>query len=83
MTHRLRMLGNLSAPDLLSLNPAVAGMDFVVLEQIDTVVLLLGLLFYPNDPAVQGLTRKWVDMRTTSEVDAVAVASLNNAAVGP
>lgn len=32
MRHRLRMLGNLSAPDLLSLNPAVAGMGFVVLE---------------------------------------------------
>ena len=32
MRYRLRMLGNLSAPGLLSLNPAVAGMDFVVLE---------------------------------------------------
>lgn len=46
------------------------------------MVLLLGLLFYSNDPVVQGLTRK-LDMRTTSEVDAAAVANLNNAAVGP
>jgi hypothetical protein len=77
------MLGNLSAPDLLSLNPAVAGMGFVVLEWIDNVALLLGLLFYSNDPVVQGLTRKMVDMRATSEADAAAVANLNNAAVGP
>jgi len=47
------------------------------------VVLLLGLLFYSNDPAVQGLTRRLVDMRTTSEVDAAAVANLNSAAAGP
>lgn len=47
------------------------------------MVLLLGLLFYSNDPVVQGLTRKLVDMWTTSEVDAAAVANLNNAAVGP
>lgn len=47
------------------------------------MVLLLGPLFYSNDPAVQGLTRKFVGMLTTSEVDAAAVVNLNNAAVGP
>ena len=47
------------------------------------MVLPLGLLFYSSDPAVQDLTRKLVDMWTTSEADAAAVANLNNAAVGP
>ena len=47
------------------------------------MVLLLGPLFYSNDPVAQGLTRKLVDMRTMSEADAAAVANLNNAAVGP
>ena len=48
------------------------------------MVLLLGPLFYSNDPVAQGLTRKLVDMRMMSEADAaVAVVNLNNAAVGP
>lgn len=83
MIRRLRMLGSLSAPDLLSLTPAVAGMDSVALEWIDTVVLLLDLVFYSDGPVMLGLPYKLVRMRTKSEVDAAAVANPNNAAVGP